>query len=296
MIPGHVPRVHTYSGSPYRTLEEFFLKHRPAEQLFKLNTARSTTIVGERGTRLTLPAHSLSNTTGQLIEGNVQVRLTEIIGPMEGLLAARPTASEDRVVDAVSQIQLNIFQEGSPLQLREPIRAEIPTRSGSRVAQAPKLFVRSMPTVRAVRSHVLLDWRESNTKVGASRVGLKRHYEFKIQRCAWYQLGYFYARRRPKVMVTAKVISTTTIFESLEAFLWLEGTSVLNKLYPNPNADQFSGLSIPADASGHIIAIGMSNGQLHFGTAHLKKAADKRVQVYIEPVSEAAILQAIQNL
>jgi len=295
MISGQVPRVHTYSGSPYRTLEEFFLKHRPAEQIFKLNAARCTTIVGQKGTRLTFPANALSTTTGQLIEGNVQVRLTEVTNPLEGLLAARPTSSEDRVVDAVRQIQLTIFKDGSPLQLRAPVSVEIPMREDIRHPINVQLFTRSIPTVRAVRSNVFFDWRElKKAHVKVRKVGEKRYCEFEIKRCSWYQCGHLYARRSSKVMVTAKIIASTKAFESSEAFLWLDGSHVLTKLYSNLR--QFSGLNIPAAASGHIIAFGMSEGQLHFGTARLKKAADKLLHIYMEPMPEAKIIEAIAHL
>lgn len=294
MIPGQAPRVYTYSGSPYRTLEEFFLKHRPPEQVFKINAARNTTIVGERGARLIFPAHSFFTTTGRLIDGNIQVRLTEITSPLEGVLAARPTASEDRVVDAVSQIQLNIFKDGSPLQLREPVSVEIPVPEEARHSNGGQLFVRSIPTVRAVRSNVFFDWRALSAPIKVQKVGDKRYYGFNVQRCSWYQCGHFYARRSSKVMVTAKIISSIKAFDSQEAFLWLDNSNVVTKLYPN--ARQFSGLNIPHQASGHIIAYGMSKGQLHFGTARLKKAADKLVHVYMEPMAEAEIMDAIHNL
>ncbi|MCI5090880.1 MAG: hypothetical protein MRY86_08005 [Phaeodactylibacter sp.] len=295
MIPGHVPRVLTYSGSPYRTLEEFFLKHRPPEQAFLINAARNSTIVGEKGTRLTFPAHSLSTTTGQRIDGQIQVRLTEISTPVEHLLAARPTASEDRVVDAISQVQFNIFKDGAPLQLNEPVMMEIPVSPHN--AHPPgnaKLFARSLPTVRSVKSNTFLDWRLVKTPVEVRKVGDRRYLGFPVQRCSWYQCGHFFARKDAKVMVTAKIIANADSFESQEAFLWLDNSSVITKLYPSDR--HFSGLNIPRRASGHVIAYGMSKGQLHFGAARLKKAADKLLNVYMRPMAEAEIIEAIQHL
>lgn len=295
MIPGHVPRVLTYSGSPYRTLEEFFLKHRPPEQIFLINAARNSTIVGEKGTRLTFPAHSLSTTTGQRIDGQIQVRLTEISGRLEHLLAARPTASEDRVVDAVSQVQFNIFKDGSPLQLSEPVMMEIPVSPHSQHPPGNvKLFARSLPTVRSVQSNAFLDWRPVKTPVEVRKMGDRRYFGFPVQRCSWYQCGHFFARKDAKVMVTAKIIANTDSFESQEAFLWLDDSNVITKLYPSDR--HFSGLNIPRRASGHVIAYGMSKGQLHFGAARLKKAADKLLHVYMQPMAEAKIIEAIQHL
>lgn len=295
MIPGHVPRVQTYSGSPYRTLEEFFLKQRPQEQVFRINAARNSTIVGQRGTRLTFPAHSLSTTTGQVIDGHIQVRLIEVSGPLEHILAARPTASEDRVVDAVSQVQFNVFKDGVPLQLSEPAILEFPLQPERRYAPASAhLFSRSLPTVRSVKSNTFFDWRQVKTPVEVRKIGDRRYHSFRVLRCSWYQCGYFFARRDAKVMVTAKIIATTDGFDSQEAFLWLDDSNVITKLYPSDR--HFSGLNIPRRASGHVIAYGMSKGQLHFGAARLKKAADKLLHVCMQPVPEAKIIEAIQHL
>ncbi len=295
MIPGHVPRVLTYSGSPYRILEEFFLKHRPPEQVFLINAARNSTIVGEKGTRLTFPAHSLSTTTGQRIDGQIQVRLTEISNPIDHLLAARPTASEDRVVDAVRQVQFKIFKDGAPLQLSEPVMMEIPVSSQSpHPPGSAKLFAPSLATVRSVKSRTFLDWRPLKIPVDVRKVGDQRYFGFPVQRCSWYQCGHFFARRDARVMVTAKIIANTDSFESQEAFLWLDDSSVITKLYSSGR--HFSGLNIPKRASGHVIAYGMSKGQLYFGAARLKKAADKLLNVYMRPMAEAEIIEAIYHL
>ncbi|MBV6655645.1 MAG: hypothetical protein KI786_17885 [Mameliella sp.] len=294
MMSGHVPRVHTYTGSPYRTLEEFFLKQRPVEQLFRLNTVQQTTIVGQKGTRLTFPAFALCTTNGQSIEGDVQVRLTEVMMPLEGLLAARSTASEDREVDAISQIQLRIFKDGSPVQLRLPVTVEVPATEEPKPEPALSLFARSNPTIRAVKSNKFFDWRILTDKAHFSTINNKLYYTFLISRCSWYQCGKFHPAKGSKVMVTAKIISNIQSFESQEGLLWLENTNVITRLHPGPR--QFSGLNIPANASGYVMVYGMHKRQLYFGVSRLKKASDKLLHVYMEPASETQIIQSVTSL
>jgi hypothetical protein len=157
-----------------------------------------------------------------------------------------------------------------------------------------KLFARSLPTVRSVKSRTFLDWRPLKTPVEVRKVGDRRYFGFPVQRCSWYQCGHFFARKDAKVMVTARIIANTVGFESQEAFLWLDDSNVITKLYSSDR--HFSGLNIPRRASGHVIAYGMSQGQLHFGAARLKKAADKLLHVYMEPMPETKIIEAIHHL
>ena len=294
MTPGHVPRVRTYVGSPFQSLEEFFLKHRPRVQLFHLNAARRTVLVSRSGIRLTFPAFSLSALSGQTVKGNVQVKLFELNQPREALLAALPTASEDRMVNALCQFQVNVFQDGVPLQLRLPLQIEVPANHPFEHPLQMRLFARSIPTVRTVRTKVFLDWRLLKSPVKLIKINGARYYQFEVQRQSNFQLGHLLNRRSPRVMITAKIVSGPDLGEALEAFLKLEGANAVTKLYRS--GSRFSGLNIPAPSSGHVVAFGMHNQQLHFGMGRLKKAADRRLQVTLQPATEASIIQALAGL
>ncbi len=286
--------MRTYVGSPFQSLEEFFLKHRPQVQLFQLNAARRTMLVGKSGIRLTFPAFSLSTLSGQTVKGNVQVKLFEVNQPREALLSALPTASEDRMVNARCQFQVNIFQDGVPLQLRLPLQVEVPANHPFEHPLQMRLFARSIPTVRTVRTQVFLDWRLLKSPVKLIKVNGARHHQFEVQRQSSFQLGHLLSRRSPRVMITANMLPALEAGEALEAFLKLEGANAVTKLYRS--GARFSGLNIPAQASGHVIAFGMRQQQLHFGMAYLKKAADRRLQVTLQPATEASIIEALREL
>lgn len=277
----------------FRPFDEFFLRHRPQVQLFSLRGAETVTLVGEQGTRLTFPAYAFATPAGQPVGGELQLRLTEITHARQALLAAQPTTSEDRLVDAYVQFHLAVFKDGMALQLVQPVQVALPLREGE-AKLGMQLFSRSIPTVQSVRSEHLFDWRLSADRVRIGKLNKRRYYQFSLQRLGWHQCGSFYLDQSPKAMLSAQLVTEAEDFEAKAAFLLFDGITGLARMHCGNRG--FTAINVPARASGHIVVFGQSKERLYFGCRQLQKIGSKRIDVFLSPSSAEGILLALQGI
>jgi hypothetical protein len=103
---------------------------KPAQQ-FVINTNRDTTIIGQQGTRLTIPALAFATRKKGAIKGNLQIVLREYY-TYEDILAAKLTTTfgnEQLESGGMVHISANIDGEEAGLKTGKQIKLEMPTTS-----------------------------------------------------------------------------------------------------------------------------------------------------------------------
>lgn len=275
-VEGHVPN-----------LQVLYLKNRPRQQVFTVNPARRTVLVGEQGTRVTLPAFAF----GRVAAPYVEVRMTELLGLGDYLLAGRAAGGKN--ISPRAQIQLKVLINGAPQESTLPLQVEVPLDSRPRVGQSWALFSEAIPTLKAVRGGQVLEWRQISGKVTPVRQAARDYLSFCVTAPGWYCC----AAVQPQgsgVMVSAKPALGALPISACQAFVLIPAQSALIGMYQSGRG--FAALQVPANANVQVVAAGVWQGQLYLGISNARKAREKVFRMDMELVTPAVLKTRIKEL
>jgi hypothetical protein len=287
--------VRAYQGSPYRTFEEFFSKNGVQSQVFSINPCRRSTLVGEKGTRLTVFPFSLVDALGRPVEGEVEISLKEVFSKKEMVLSNRVTTSEDRLLESGGQIFVQAFQSGRPLQLSGPMAVELPLRNRLRNPLGMRLFKGAVSITRAFRSGRDFDWEMvSNKPVNIRVLNGSKYFAFNLTEFNWWNCDYFFAKKGARTMVSARCVSQIEEFDDLTAFLVFRDTNSVARMYPGEHS--FTSFNIPLKLAAAVVMMGIYDGQLFLGTCEIDQTSNKLLHVRMGPVTEEELLKNLDKL
>lgn len=118
------------SNKPKETAAARLADIFPAKnQRFTIRPDKIETVVGEQGTRITIPAGALVTASGNQAQGAIEVRLQEYYSPADIIAAGLSTLSGDRLLQTGGMVEVRAFASGEELQLRpgKQISIEVPT-------------------------------------------------------------------------------------------------------------------------------------------------------------------------
>lgn len=287
--------VRTMQGSPYRTFDEFFSKHGVPTQVFSINPARRTTIVGKQGTRLTIFPFSLSDVFGNPVEGEVEIFLKEVFSKKEMVLSDKVTTSEDRLLESGGQFFVKACKNLRPLQLSQALSVQLPVREKIGNPLAMKLFVGSTAVTRAYRSKSAFDWKlASNKAVTVRRIGGKKYYSFDINEFNWWNCDYFFAKRTTRTMVSVKTNMPYDYFDDQAAYLIFKNNNSVARMYFGRH--HFSSFNIPINLAAAVVVMGIRAGQLYCGKQFIPKTSGGSVMVQMEATTERGLLETLDKV
>jgi hypothetical protein len=109
---------------------DFYNSAGPKKQVFKINPAKDTIIVGAKGTALFISANSLVDNNGQPIKGETTIELKEYLDFSDYVLGNLQTVSDDKLLVTQGMIYLqaeNSNYTAVSIDPDAPVRIEIPT-------------------------------------------------------------------------------------------------------------------------------------------------------------------------
>lgn len=296
MTPLPVSKVHTLKGCPYRRFSEFFAKHGVQDQVFHINPARLTTLIGAKGTRLTFHPFSFINPLGRVVDDEVEIRLKEVFSKKELILSGRVTTSEDRLLESGGQVQIQAFQNGQALQLLRAANVEIPVRPNLRNALAMRLFRGSLSTVMGVNASSTFDWQMvSDRPIKVRRISGKKYFSFEIEQFNWFDCDQFIAKRASKSMVSVQYICPyVDQLEDKQALLVFQDADAVAHMYNRQN--RFTSFNVPSKMPVDVLVMGLHNGLLYLGKSTIKKTTNRIIRVALKPIEEGDLVRILQHL
>lgn len=287
--------VRTLKGSPFQTFAEFFDQNGVRAQRYRIDAGRQTVLVGDKGTRLTLPAFSLLDISGRIVSGEVEVRLTEIFSRSEMVLSNMVSTSEDRLLESGGQILVQAIQDHQMLELRQPIRVELPVSPALNNPLAMRLFEGGTAKTRAFRSARSFDWKQvSRRTIPVVKIGKYKYFRFLLQKFRWINCDYFCAKRSNRTMVTAHYHCEEEVLDDMAAFLVFHEFNAVARMYPAGN--RFSSFNIPTGQSATVLLLGLKAGQLYLGATRIDRTSNQLLGVEMYAVEEPEMLKVINSL
>lgn len=278
----------------FQSLEAFLASKGPNKQHFRINPVRENVIIGNRGTRVTIPAYALISASGQYVNGPAEIELTELFQPTEMILANRPSTSEDRLLELGGQVDVFARQTRVPLHLQRPIQVQLPIWGQPHNPLAMRLFERSTPTMRACSTQVAFDWRlVKGGDVGLERIKAVKYYTFSIPAFNGYHCSSFLHPKKQKVMVSVYPVGRSAFDDQL-AFLAFRNRNTVARMHWS--GSHFTAFNIPASSSAEVIVLGLKHGQFFMGRNRFRKAKDKTLNVHLRPCSPIDVIDSLQDL
>ncbi len=281
-----IPVVRTLNGCPYQFLGQFFVNNGNRPQHFSINPGRRTTIIGSRGTRLTILPHTFGDQEGRQLKEEVELRLTELFDQKEIVLSDKSTLSDDRLLETGGQFFLEAYSKGKPLQILHPLAVELPVQRSLQNPLGMRLYAGSASTTHSVTSGRSFDWKLLDRRpLKIRKIGAGKFFSFTIDNFHWFSVNHLFAKRATRTMVSVKTIAPVDELDEQAVFLLMDGINAQARMYASGN--RFTLFNVPAKRPARIWVVGLRAGQLYFGERYIEKTSNRQVYVGLHLLSEA---------
>lgn len=297
MTTQQVPLLKSLQSAPQQYLKELLALYGPPDQLFQADPEKNTVLVGNKGTRLTIPPFAITTPLGRPVRGPVEIRLKEAFTQAEMLMAGRPTTSEDRLMESAGQIMVRASQGegGLPLKLALPVAVRMPMQRKLRNPMSMRLFLGASSTFRSYASGQNFDWgMASGGSVRVRKTEGQKYYDFQLRDFNWAGCDFFVARRSSRCMVTARPASPVEKFDALLGYLVFKDIHAVARMYPGKH--NCTAVNIPEKLAATAHLIGLVEGQLYYGCGTIRRAAEKLVDVNMQPVLEKELMETLRGI
>ncbi len=270
-------------------------------QLFIVNANAPIYVVGTKGTSLYLGADQLVDGAGNLVTGNVEVRLIEVTKKSEMVMLNKATTGEKSNGDHATLVSggeyyVSISQYGSELTLSSPMIIQAPGANDS----AMRKFVNiseDEDLLWKIADDSLLEIAEADT-VGEGGGDYTITYEIIPGEWGWTNIDKFYSDPRPKTTIFAELPEGFND-TNCEVYISYDGESNALAAFDRWADGRFTehyGL-IPIGLEVHFIAVGIVNGELHYVIEPATITAD-HVQTlnHFTSIGEEALVNLIDEL
>lgn len=261
------PRAVTYPGGsvPAQLLDSFFNENRLIGQTYVIDPTRRTTLVGNRGTRLSIPPNAFEDLAGWPVHEPVKLFVKEVFTRPQMILSGLTNTSEDRILESAGQLFLRAESQGRPLQLVAPITIDIPLTEGLDNPLASQLFSGGISQTSSFGSGNRFDWKLSQKgQIQLKTFGGKKYLNFVIEDLNWWNCTSFFHRRRSRVMLSVRwSVADDLPVNDLAAFLVFRDFNAVIRMYAGRHG--FSSWNIPKGLYARTVLIGMSGDQMIIG-------------------------------
>lgn len=86
---------------------------------FIIDCKLDTILIGEKGTKISIPHHSFINSKGEIINKNIQFELKECINKVDMVLANLHTVTNGKILESGGMVYLNATQNGEKLSIAD---------------------------------------------------------------------------------------------------------------------------------------------------------------------------------
>lgn len=234
-------------------------------QVFIVDAGRFTTLIGEKGTRLTIPAFAWLLPDGQVAEGEIRITVAELTTKTDIIAAGLATTAEDQLLTAAAMLQVQVFKGEIPLAPALPIDIHWPMANNSFNPLALRLYKAAQATVQPFGAHALPNLHKVSSRSLPLELILGQKYlHTQIDSCGQWALCTPLPNKHPR-MVSVKYFSIVEDFQEKMAFLVFRDSNAIMRMYEGPH--HFTSFNVPSKLFATAVVIGTQRGKLLLGMA-----------------------------
>ncbi len=285
-------------NGPYSSLDNYF-KSQLQPDTFVFNTTEEIVIIGRQGTRLTIPAESLTSDGFSVYEGKVMIRFQEFFSKSDVLLNNIPmNTTSGEWLESGGSFFVDIRDEerrrvwlNNPMQLDFPISDEIsdPTNMNLWIG----------PTEGDITDDIDFGaWEQANPNFPDSsfvqvNTG-EQQFSMFSNNWVWINCDYVFESSASRTKVSAKPINFSGDFFDLRTFIVLENINSVLRLDLIEN--KYESFPLPIGESGHIVMMGLDNGKLYLAIEPFTVEANQHFDLTPERKSEEELKELLKEL
>lgn len=287
--------------APFAKAAEFWDANKAKAQEFKGDAAAGFTITGAKGVKIVFPPNAFRDQAGQIVTGNVTVKLTEILSKKDILLSGPMTESNGKLLVSGGEILVEADLNGKPLVAMEKgINVEVPQVMKAGEMQ---LFVqgRREPGPNGVPNTNL---QQSPLTWIAAPYAPFGHgpntYTFDLPAFTWVNCDRFYFDPRPKTTITVLPdFKDGNQVSDLQVMLVFRDITTVVTLPYNTFLQKFESYasSLPVGIEADLVILGKdADGYIQFGTQHITVEANQHIDAAIRRTAQADIDAFLNNI
>ena len=264
-------------------------------QNFTVNATAGATIMGMKGTKVTILPNGLKFANGVTVSGNVNVELIEIFDRATMVLANKPTMGilpngDLSVLVSGGEYYLKITQNGQVLSTNDGVLIEVPSSN-------PDGLMQLFDGIVDANGNLTWDLTTDSIQIGQDSLG--GNYAFFDNTWGWTNVDRFYDDPRPKTTINVQLPAGYSNANA-DVYITYDGEpTALASLDVFTTEGYFSehyGL-IPIGLEIHVIAIVMIDGQLNYAILPETVEANEIMTIAsFSPISETALTALINDL
>jgi hypothetical protein len=258
----------------------------PENQAFTIDAARANTLQCSQGTELRVPANAFVDSNGNLVQGNVELKLKQVFEKGDMILNNRPTVSNGSLLESGGEFNLQATAGGSAVKLANGKQIEIRVPVNNTVASADGMQV----FVQGRDSRGNFTWIPVNTNLQVSA----GNYIFTVSTLQWVNIDKYIdpSTQVTNITVTAKDQEVTQA--NTQGYINFKGaTSVANLYLEN---GKLKGEMVPVAREAVIIIIHSEGDKIYLGRKDVRTAADMNLEVELKRVTREELTEELKSL
>lgn len=269
------------------------------KQTFTVDAVSGATIVGTKGTKITILPNSLKTLTGQAVTGNVTVDLIEIYDRASMIMTNKPTMGRLGNGDIAPLVSageyfLQITQNGQILDVDYGVYVSVPSNN-------PDFGMTLFEGEINEAGDLLWLGIEDSIAIGEDSAGgqWSNSYQFFDNSWGWTNVDRFYSDPRPKTTIKVKLPDGFDNTNS-EVYITYDGEETalasMDVFTTDGYFSEHYGL-IPIGLEIHVVAVTMIDGVLNY--AILPEIVEENEIITVNnftAISEADLINLINNL
>ncbi len=270
-----------------------------AVQNFTINGSSWTEIIGSQGTKILFGANSFQDASGNVVTGNIDIELVELLSIKDMILMDKPTTSNGRILTTGGELNVNAFQNGQKLSLtpNSYIDIKVPTDN-------PYNNMRLFLGVTDNNGDV--DWLPADTLgvtdsviiINDSTVngGWADYYYFDLYgalNLGWINCDYFYNDPNP---LTSLTVTPNNRHDNTNTQVWLHIATANSLMGTGWNGTSFITSNIPETISVTIVALSEIGGNYFSSFTPITVSNNHVENITLSPTTTSQFLTDVNNL
>ncbi len=279
----------------YAKADDVFAAHAILTQTFSGDASTGFTITGAKGTKIIFPAKAFRDGNGNVVSGNVTIKLKEVLSKKDVMFSGVMTESHGQLLESGGELEVKAQKDGADLQIMPDtlVRVEVPKVMNNKDMQ---LFVLGKRDQGQGGSGGQQPPANPNTWVPAPYAPFgngPNSYTFSLPGFTWVNCDRFYSDPNPKTTITVSpVFQDNNQVNNLQVMLVFKSIATVITLPFDYGSNKFQSYqnSLPIGLQADLVIVGKdSDGYIQFGTQLITISANLHVDAPIHRATQAEV-------
>ncbi len=278
--------VEYYPEKSEKNLDNILESIAPEKQTFTINASIANTVQCSQGTELRIPANAFVDGQGNVVQGNVELKMTEVFHKGEMVLNHRPTVSQGRLLESGGEfnLQASVGDKAVKLASGQQIEIRVPVNNTVASAEGMQVFVQGLD------SRGNFTWIPVNTTLRVAA----GNYVFNVSSLNWVNIDKFIDpnTQLTNIKVTAKDLAVDKA--STQGYINFKGVASVADLFLENG--EFKGEMLPVGREAVVLIIHAEGEKLYLGRKDITTATDMNLEVELKRVTRGELEKELESL